>query len=274
MRISERLAGKVAIVTGAGRGIGRGIAIRLAKEGAGVVVASRSIGTVEQVTEEVRALGGPVTGVTVDVGDRADVERMVATAVAELGRVDILVNNAQGWGSPSRRDVSPPMHPLESFPEDEWDFTFQTGIKGSLYGMQAVFPHLRDAGWGRIINFASPAAAQGMPGLAAYNANKEAIRGLTVTAAREWGKYGITANCISPVIPTDAMQAHYNSVEDPEAREAMLRASVDRFVVGRMGDPETDTGAVAAFLASDDSGFMTGRTFYVDGGATLASTIA
>jgi NAD(P)-dependent dehydrogenase (short-subunit alcohol dehydrogenase family) len=272
MGISGRLTGKVAIVTGAGRGIGRGIAIRLAKEGAGVAVASRSADTVERVTDEVRALGAPAAGIAVDVGDRPDVERMVATTVETLGRVDILVNNAQGWGSPTRRDVSPPMHPLEAFPEDEWDFTFQTGVKASLYGMQAVFPHLRDAGWGRIINFASPAATQGMPGLAAYNANKEAIRGLTVTAAREWGKYGITVNCISPVIPTDSMRAYVDTIDDPAQREAFIEASLARIPVGRVGDAEADTGAVAVFLASDDAGFMTGRTLYVDGGTTLGST--
>jgi NAD(P)-dependent dehydrogenase (short-subunit alcohol dehydrogenase family) len=264
-----RLEGKVAIVTGAGRSVGRGIALRFASEGARVIVASRSPETVDKVSAEIQANGGAALGVTVDVSNREAVDAMVAEAIQRFGQVDILVNNAQSWGKPGRKDADPPPHALEDYPEDEWDYTYQTGLKGTLYGMWAVFPGMRDRGWGRIINFYSPAAQQALPNLAAYNCTKEAIRSLTRSAAREWGKHGITVNCISPVIINDSGRRQLARITDPDQLESAKRASLERIPLGRFGDAEQDAGAVLTFLASDDAGFVTGETLRVDGGFAI-----
>jgi NAD(P)-dependent dehydrogenase (short-subunit alcohol dehydrogenase family) len=265
-----KLDGRVAVVTGAGRGIGRGIALCLAKEGAKVVVASRTQARVDEVVEEIMSAGQEAAGISVDVGDRAQVERMVAEAVDRFGGLDILVNNAQSWGLPGAQDVSPPMWAVELFPEDEWDYMFQTGLKATLYGMQAAFPQLSKSGFGRVINFGSPGAQSGMPFQAAYSANKEAIRSLTRTTANEWGKYGITVNCISPAIMTEAGRGVIEAMSggDPSAEAEMLKSALDRIPMGRIGEPERDAGALAAFIASDDASYLTGMTFMLDGGMT------
>lgn len=198
-----RLDGITAIVTGAGRGIGRAISIDYGREGANVVVASRTSATVADVVAEVQATGARALGATCDVGHRDQINAMVARAVTHFGAVDVLVNNAQGFGTEDHPQAAPAYQPLEAFPEDEWDYTFRTGLKASLWAMQAVFPHMRTRG-GRIINFASGNGIGAMKGTAAYNATKEAIRSLTRTAAAEWGRYGITVNVLVPTVVTDS----------------------------------------------------------------------
>jgi NAD(P)-dependent dehydrogenase (short-subunit alcohol dehydrogenase family) len=256
----ERLRGKVAIVTGAGRGIGRGIARAFAAEGAEVVVASRSQKTVDEVVREIRADGGTAHGLTVDVGDRASVFEMVARSIDVFGSIDILVNNAQGFGPASKPASAPIMQPLESFDEDEWEHTFRTGVQATLWGMKAVFPHMRGGGGGKIINFASEFGIVGTPGAAAYNSNKEAIRGLSRTAAREWGQYGINVNVITPMVRTDAMETFERA--DPDGMKAM----VQQIPMRRFGDPQKDAGPVAVFLASAESDYLTGMNMMLDGG--------
>jgi 2-hydroxycyclohexanecarboxyl-CoA dehydrogenase len=150
----KRLEGKVAIVTGAGRGIGRGIAIAYACEGANVVVASRTKSTVDSAVSEIEAEGGTALGVACDVGRRDDIFAAVAKTVAAFGTVDILVNNAQGFGTERRPTPTPRLTPLEDFDEDEWEYTFRTGALATLWGMKAVFPSMKDRG-GKIINFGS-----------------------------------------------------------------------------------------------------------------------
>ena len=257
-----RLDGKVAIVTGAGRGIGRVIAIDYSREGARVVVASRTGSTVDSVVAEIEALGGEALGVTVDVGERDQVERMVAAAVERFGRLDILVNNAQGFGTREQPEGSPGYIPLDRFPEDVWDFTFQTGLKASLYGMQAAFPHLKERG-GKIINFGSGNGIGAMKGTAAYNATKEAIRSLSRTAAAEWGKHDICVNVIIPTMLTDSADAFF------EARPGIREKLAEGIPLRRFGDVEHDIGPVAVFLASSDSDFITGQAIHVDGGQIL-----
>jgi NAD(P)-dependent dehydrogenase (short-subunit alcohol dehydrogenase family) len=261
-----RLSGKIAIVTGAGRGIGRGISTRLAEEGATVVVASRTEVTVEEVVASLRSAGHRAMGVLVDVACRQRVDDMVTQAVGAFGRVDILVNNAQSWGSPGEYDPSPPTNYLQDLDEVGWDYAYDTGLKGTLYGMCAVFPTMKAQGWGRVINLYSPAAQQATPGLAAYNCAKEAILSLTRTAAREWGPHGITVNCISPAIVNDAVRARFSSIEDSDERQRVEQAAVAGIPMGRLGDAEQDAGAAAAFLASADAGFVTGLALRVDGG--------
>jgi len=255
-----KLDGKVAVVTGAGRGIGRGIALRLAKEGAHVVVASRSERTVNQVVNEIKATSKSALGITVDVGSPDQVIAMIDQTVKAFGTVDVLVNVAQSWGTPASKSMSPPKTPFEDISEEEWDYTFQTGFKGTLYGMKAVLPFMKNQRCGRIINFGSPVALSGRPLMAAYNMTKEAIRSLTLTAAHELGPYAITVNCILPAILTQALA---DNRKDPSQLEAFMKT----LPMGHLGDPEHDAGGLTAFLASDDAAYLTGGTIILDGGA-------
>jgi NAD(P)-dependent dehydrogenase (short-subunit alcohol dehydrogenase family) len=258
-----RLDGRTAIVTGAGRGIGRAISIELAREGANVVVTSRTPSTVDAVVDEIGRGGGEALGIACDVGFRDQIERAVAGAVARYGTVDILVNNAQGFGTAAHPAAGPLFRRLEEFPDDEWDYTFLTGLKASLWAMQAVFPYMKDRRGGKIINFGSGNGIGAMKGTAAYNATKEAIRSLTRTAAAEWGKYGINVNAIVPTMVTDA--AHAFLADRPGVEEKLVAGIPLR----RMGDVDRDIGPVAVFLASADSDFITGQTVHVDGGQIL-----
>jgi NAD(P)-dependent dehydrogenase (short-subunit alcohol dehydrogenase family) len=255
--VTGRLDGRVAIVTGAGRGIGRGVAIELAKEGARVAVVSRTGPPVERVVEEVRAGGGEAIGVRCDVGDERQVQAAVDETVAAFGAVDVLVNVAQGFSLDPA--VGYRAYPLDSYPEEVWDHFFQTGVKGTLYAMKAVFPHMRDRG-GKIVNFGSEVGQHGAAGAAAYAANKEAIRALSRCAAREWGPHGITVNVINPVIETEAS----SWTRDPR-RRAEVEAST---ALGRVAKP-AECGRVVAFLASADADYLTGMTVMVDGGRYL-----
>lgn len=257
-----KLDGKTAIVTGAGRGIGRAIALELAAAGADVVVASRTASTVDAVVTEISQRGGSALGVTCDVGSEQQVVAMVERTVARFGGVDILLNNAQSFGTLDAPMGSPRYHKLEEFPEDEWDYTFQTGLKATLYAMKAVFPWMREHG-GKIINFGSGNGIAAMKGTAAYNATKEGIRALSRTAAAEWGKYGITVNVIVPTMVTDAARDFL------ESRPGIEEKLVDQIPMRRMGDVDRDIGPVALFLCSSDSDFITGQTINVDGGQIL-----
>jgi 2-hydroxycyclohexanecarboxyl-CoA dehydrogenase len=261
--MSGRLTGKVGVITGAGRGIGRAIALAFAKEGAKVVVASRTASTVDSVVGEIQAGGGAAIGVTCDVGDKDQVHAMVAKAVEGFATVDILVNNAQGFGTAARPEAAPGHIALEDFPDDVWDFTFTTGLKATLWGMQAVFPIMKRHGGGKIINFGSGNGIGAVRGTAAYNATKEAIRSLTRTAAAEWGKYNIHTNCIIPTMETDAARAFL------EARPGLRDKLTAAMPLRRLGDVDSEIGPVAVFLACDDSSFITGQSLHVDGGQIL-----
>jgi len=258
----DKLKGKVAIVTGGGQGIGEGISLAFAKEGAKVVVADINSQTAKAVTDEIHELGGIALAVQCDVGDEQQVKHMVDQVVQEFGPIDILVNNAQSWGSPHEPHGAFPAAPLEETREDEWDHTFQTGAKATFYCCKAVFPYMKERG-GKIINFGSANGILGREGSVAYNANKEAIRAITRTAAREWGKYKINVNVICPGAETPALNAFRDRF--PQYMKA-LRKSIP---LGRFGDPEKDVGRIAVFLASEDSDYLTGHTFLVDGGGLI-----
>jgi NAD(P)-dependent dehydrogenase (short-subunit alcohol dehydrogenase family) len=249
-----RLRDRVAAVTGAGQGIGHGIARAFAREGARVMVGELMAHRVERTVAEIRDAGGTASGLTVDVGIRADVEQLIGGAVAQFGRLDVLVNNAQGLI---------PRVPLEDVTDEQFDHVFRTGAKATLWAMQAAFPHMREGG-GRIINLISLAAERGDPGLAPYNAAKLAILALTRTAAREWGKHNILVNCIAPAAWSKRGQEY--AQRDPERFQRLLAERP----IGRMGDPLEDIAPVAVFLASDESRYLTGHTLYADGGGFLS----
>jgi 2-hydroxycyclohexanecarboxyl-CoA dehydrogenase len=255
--------GAVVIVTGAGRGIGRAAALALGRAGAHVIVASRTAGTVDAVTAEIVDAGGSALGITCDVSSRQAVTAMVGRAVETFGPVDVLINNAQSFGLPGSREQTPVYRPLETFPDDVWDYTLATGLKATLYCMQAVFPHTKDAG-GRIINFGSGNSILAVEGTAAYNTNKEAIRTLTRTAAREWGQDGITANTVIPMIESESFTSFME--ERPGMREQILSTSPLLCI----GELDRDVGPLILFLSSAASAYLTGMTFMLDGGMVNA----
>jgi NAD(P)-dependent dehydrogenase (short-subunit alcohol dehydrogenase family) len=249
-----RLDGRVAIVTGAGQGIGRGVARRFAREGATVVVAEINEQTGAQVASEVEELGAKSRFVPTDVLDKAQVQRLVASTIENFGRIDVLVNNAY---------VAAGMGRFEHKTEDDLLLSVRGGPLHTLWAMNAVFPHMREQGGGRIINFVSLNGINAHMYSADYNAAKEGIRALTRTAAREWARHNILVNAIAPAAASPAYIAFAEAAPDNAAE--MLRQNP----MGRMGDPEDDIGGVALFLASDDSRYVTGNTILTDGGSHI-----
>jgi len=250
-----RLAGKVAIVTGAGQGIGRGISRRFAQEGAAVLVAEVNPDTGAAVEREiVDELGGLAKFVPTNVLEKDDIERMVKIAADELGGVHVLVNNAYVAGNFGR---------FEHKPDSDLQLAFDGGPMHTFRAMQAVFPHMKEQRWGRIINFVSLNGINAHQYSVDYNAAKMAIQAITRTGAREWARHNILVNCIAPAAASPAYVAFAEAAPD-NARE-MLKQNP----VGRMGDPEHDIGGVALFLASDDSDYITGMTMFADGGSHM-----
>jgi NAD(P)-dependent dehydrogenase (short-subunit alcohol dehydrogenase family) len=251
--VEHGVAGRVVVITGAGQGIGRGMALHLGRNGARIVVAEWKAHRVERVVEELHALGIDALGVECNILERPSIDAMVAGTVDHYGRVDALVNNAHTFTAKAA---------LADASADDLDVNHGT-VRGTLWAMQAVYPHMKLAGWGRIVNFVSAAGITGMAGYGAYNASKEAIRALTRTAAREWGRDGIVVNAIAPGA------ASKRGLEAAARDEAGYREFLKDHPIGRQGDPEDDIGPVALFLCSDACRFLTGQTFMVDGGAFL-----
>ncbi|MDQ1384246.1 MAG: hypothetical protein QOG65_1625 [Actinomycetota bacterium] len=243
---------KVIIVTGSGRGVGKGMAFHLGKGGARVVVAEWKEHLLTETCAELTALGVENLGVVCDIQRKDQIDAMVARTVERFGRVDALVNNAQTFR---------PLAAIADVTEDDVDVFYTSGVKGTLWAMQAVYPHMKAQGWGRIVNFASSMGITGGSGFAAYNASKEAIRALTRTAAREWGADGIVVNAIAPAAATHHGEAGKQSDG--------YRIFIENCPMGRQGDPELDIAPIAWFLCSDASRYLTGHTFMADGGAFM-----
>lgn len=249
------LDGRVALITGAGLGIGRGIARRYAAEGAAVVVADRDVAAGERCVAELqREFGARAEFLATDVGIKQQVLAAVELAASRFGRLDVLVNNAWGGGAIGR---------LEKKTDALMEHGFRVGMMSAFWAMQAAFPHMQRQSWGRIVNLCSLNGVNAHMGTLEYNTAKEAQRALTRTAAREWARYGICANVICPAAATTAYQAFYDA--NPETAQAMAAANP----MGRMGDPERDIAGVALFLASEDCRYLTGNTLFVDGGAHI-----
>jgi NAD(P)-dependent dehydrogenase (short-subunit alcohol dehydrogenase family) len=188
---------------------------------------------------------------------------MVERAVDELGTVDVLVNNAQGFGTQDAPRASTIYLGVEETPDAEVEYTFRTGAMATLWGMQAVFPVMKAKGRGKIINFTSTSGMLGTTGNTAYNMTKEAVRALSRTAANEWGQHGINVNVISPTLRTDAFEAW------EDARPEFVKALRESLPMRRLGDPVEDGGPLAVFLAGRGSDYITGMTFMLNGGKLM-----
>ena len=247
----EDLIGKVAMVTGAGRGIGRAIALRLAQDGADVVIADVDLAAAEGVAAEVRQMGRRALAAKMDVTQKAQVGATVERAVAELGRMDILVNNAGILG---------PTTPVADTPEEDWDRCIAVHLKGAFLCCQAVVPHMIGQGYGKIVSMASVAGKEGNPNLAAYSVAKAGIMCLTKSLAKEVATLGINVNCISPtVIETDLIKDM-----DPE----QLAPLIAKIPMKRTGKPE-EAAALIKFLVSDEAAFVTGQCYDMSGGRSV-----
>lgn len=251
----KQLNEKVAIVTGAGQGIGKGIALCLAKRGVKVVCTGRRPEPIEETVAEIKALGGEAFAMTCDSADRARVKEVVTKTVETYGTVDVVVNNAQA--------VAKSM-PVEEVTYDLMYLAWSTGTIGSLNFMQECFPYMKEQGEGRVINFASATGMFGYAGNLAYGSNKEAIRGLTKIAAKEWGQYGICVNCVLPGAESPAAKEWAKKF--PEKYNAILMQQPMR----RLGDSENDIAPVIAFLAGPDSCYYSGQCMLLDGAYSIA----
>jgi NAD(P)-dependent dehydrogenase (short-subunit alcohol dehydrogenase family) len=251
--MTDLLARKIAVVTGGGMGIGRGIALMFAKEGASVAVIDISADAGIVVADEIESRSGRAIPISCDVGNRLDVDAAIRTAVDAFGTVDILVNAAIA-GAPR----VPLLETTDELVESMW----RSGLLGTLHCIQACYPYMRGRD-SRIINFGSGAGVSGLMGYSAYAPAKEAVRSLTKVAARELGPEGIRVNAICPSSKTRLMDAWM--AEDPERAHAVEAAMPLR----RFGDPEIDVPLAAVFLASNYSQYVTGHTLLVDGGSCL-----
>ena len=249
----NRLSGKVAIVTGGSQGVGLGIARTFIREGASLVITGRDAAKLAEAAKALKALGGLVVDYAGTVGVKADAEGAVARAIENFGRLDILVNNAQ---------TSKPGTPLEQTDDETLRMTVESGLYGTFQHMQAAFPHMKDGG-GSIINMGSREGIFGGVGFAAYAATKEAIRGLSRTAAREWGKHKIRVNVVCPAALSPI------AVKYLAEHKAEAEMYLQQIALGYFGDPEDDIGPVALFLASDESRYVTGQTINADGGQMM-----
>lgn len=249
----KRLAGKVAIITGAGQGVGLGIAQAYADSGASLVISGRDAAKLQSAATELIARGAKVLTVPGDVRERASAIATVEAAIGEFGTIDILVNNAQS---------SVPGTPLEQIDDATISMTLESGLLGTLYHMQAAFAHMKARG-GSIINFGSREGLYGGVGFGIYAATKEAIRGLSRTAAREWGAHKIRVNVVCPAALSPAAVT-YLAAHPKEAE--MYKSQV---ALGYFGDPLEDIAPVVLFLASDDARYVTGQTINVDGGQQM-----
>jgi NAD(P)-dependent dehydrogenase (short-subunit alcohol dehydrogenase family) len=252
------LEGKVALITGASRGIGRAIALRFAQAGARVVVSSRKLENVQQTADEISGSGGMALAVQAHVGRPEEVSDLVERTLESYGRVDIAVNNAA---------TNPHFGPLLTADEGQWDKILDTNTKGCFRVCKAVVPHMEQQGGGNIINLASIAGLRPSPGMGIYGISKAAIIMLTQVLAVELGPANIQVNAIAPgVIKTRFSRLLWQT---PQIAEPIL----NHLPLGRFGEPQ-DVAGLALYLACPAADYVTGSVFLVDGGMSVASTMA
>jgi 3-oxoacyl-[acyl-carrier protein] reductase len=249
--VTGELAGHSVLVTGAGDGVGRGIALACAAAGAHVIVAARRENGAETVAE-IEARGGAAAWARCDVTEHADVEAAVATARERAGGLDVMVHNAT-----SRRSSEPAR--LEEVDAALWEDHASVSLRGAYHCARAALPELCVRG-GTMIVMTSPAGMKGSATLPVYGVVKAALRGFAKSLALEWAPLGVTVNVVSPLAQTPALTNAYR--EDPALERRLARG----VPLGRIGDPEADIGPAVVFLASAAAGYITGQTLAVDGG--------
>jgi NAD(P)-dependent dehydrogenase (short-subunit alcohol dehydrogenase family) len=251
------LTGQTAIVTGTSRGLGQCFARALAQAGADLVLTSRRLESLAPFEDEIKSLGRRVVSLQLDVRDHESIKQMVADAEAAFGQIHILVNNA---GCNVRK-------PALDVTWEDWNLVLDTNLRGTFFTAQAVARNMITRGYGRIVNIGSVTSVFGYAGLAPYGASRGGVRQLTMSLADDWGRHGVTVNCLAPGwFRTEQNKALYEN-------EEWVRYLVDRIPVKRPGEPRDLEGAVV-FLASEASRYITGQTLLVDGGISTGATRA
>ena len=249
-----RLAKKVAVITGAGQGLGQATAELFASEGAIVVLADVNLSAADGVATSIRSAGGEAISVKVDVSSAADVEQMVGTTIARLGRIDVLVNNAA---------ITGPFVDVAEYADAAWDAVMAVNLKGPFLCTKHVVPHMRAQGTGSIVNVASASGVSANERQAAYNASKHGLIGLTRCTAQDCGRDGIRANAVCPTGMNTPMSASQHESWD----RRFLTPAPALTLLGRLAEPAEVASAIL-FLASDEATFVTGAVLMVDGGLT------
>lgn len=248
------LSGQVALITGTSRGLGQYFARALARAGADLILTSRKRETLAPFESEIKALGRSVLSLELDVRDQESIRNMAAEAEAAVGQIHILVNNAGCNVRKSALDVT----------WDDWNYVLDTNLRGSFFVAQAIAHGMVQHNYGRIINIGSVTSVAGYAGLGPYTASRGGIRQLTMSLAADWGKYGVTVNCLAP----GWFKTAQNKVMYED--EGWVEYLVERIPLKRPGQPDDLDGAVV-FLASESSRYVTGQTLLVDGGISTGA---
>ena len=251
------LTGRVALVTGASRGLGQYFGRALAKAGADLIITSRTLESLAPFQTEIEALGRRAAPVALDVRDHASIQKMAEQAEAAYGKIDILVNNA---GCNVRK-------PALDISWDDWNLVLDTNLRGTFFVAQAIAKKMIPRGYGRIVNIGSVTSVFGYAGLTPYSASRGGVKQMTMSLADDWGPHGITVNCLAPGwFRTEQNKVLYENKE-------WVEYICDRIPVKRPGQPNDLDGAVV-FLASEESRYITGQTLLVDGGISTGATKA
>lgn len=250
----KQLEGKVAIITGGGKGIGFGLAKAFAAEGANLVLTGRTESRLVAAKEALEAKYGiEVLPIVADGADESAIENVVKKAIEKFGRIDTLVNNAQ---------VSKSGVMLKDHTKEDFDLAIYSGLYASFFYMRACYPYLKETK-GSVINFASGAGLFGKLGQSSYAAAKEGIRGLSRVAAAEWGPDGIRVNVVCPLAMTESLEQWKSAYPD------LFEKTIQGIPLGRFADPQQDIGRVCVFLASEAASYVTGETITLQGGSGL-----
>ncbi len=254
-----KLDHKICVVTGASGGLGKQTAIRFAEEGAVVCICARNEGRLAETKKICEEKGAQVLAMKADVTDLDQLKAFVQAIAEKYGRIDALCNNAATISAP---------HPFMEHTIEDLEEALHSGLYGTWHMMQLCFPYMQEKG-GAILNYGSVGGVEGMAGFAAYAAEKEAIRGLSRVAAREWGQFNIRVNCICPNVATDRFLEGIN--QSPTEVAEYLKTSMSNNAMKRMGLAYEDATPAIVFLVSDDSKWITGQTIHVEGGNWISA---